>query len=69
MRAGASSVSTRTALSRQRPAPGAQRVLGVQRRAVVVGERRGDAALRVPAVRGRDRRLREQEHVASRRQR
>ena len=45
------------------PAAGAQRVLGVQRRTVVVGERRGDAALRVPAVRGRDRRLREQEHV------
>ena len=50
------------ALAAESPA-GAKRVLRVQLRAVVVGERRGHAALRVPAVRGRDRRLGEQEHV------
>ena len=66
MRAGASSVSVRTALSRQRPAAGAERVLGVQRRRVVLGERRRDAALRVPAVRGCDRALREQQHLGLR---
>ncbi len=50
-RAGASSVSTRTALSRQRPRPARERVLGVQLGSVVLAERRRDAALRVPAVR------------------
>ena len=47
------------------PTAGAQRVLGVQRGIVVLSERRCDATLGVPAVRGRDRRLREQEHVGT----
>ena len=37
-------------------APGAERVRGMQRGRVVVGQRCGDAALRVPAVRACDRR-------------
>ena len=44
-------------------APGAERVGGVQLGRVALPHRRGDAALRVPAVRGVDGRLREQQHV------
>ena len=52
MRAGASSVSVADGALAAEPAPGAERVLGVQLGLVVVADRRGDAALRVPAVRG-----------------
>ena len=45
------------------PAPRAERVRGVQLRGIALADRGGDAALRVPAVRGGDRRLREQQHV------
>ncbi len=45
------------------PTARAKRVGGVQRRGIALADRGGNAALRVPAVRGGDRRLREQEHV------
>ena len=50
------------------PVAGAHRVLGVQRRAVVVADRRGDAALRVAGVAFGRLGLGEDEHAADRRQ-
>ena len=45
------------------PAAGAQRVLGVERRRVFLAERGRDAALGLPAARGLERPLREQQHL------
>ncbi len=42
---------------------GPQRIVAVQPNLVFVAQGHSDAALRVPRVRGRDRCLREQEHV------
>ena len=53
MRAGASvGQSVRDRALPAEPAPGAQRVAGVERRIVALADRRRDAALREVAVRG-----------------
>ncbi len=64
MRAGASSVSTETALGPTEPAARAERVLRVQRRIVVLPDRGRDAALGEQARRREQRALREDEDVA-----
>ena len=63
IRAGASSVSTATALSRQSPRPARNVSAAWSAGVVALADRGSDPALRVPAVRGGDRRLREQQHV------